>query len=114
MLTDAPSFQGKPEFLTAARDALRAAGDPQGLHAFEPYQVAEARAMGRRLHPAHHGLPSTTHRAKELEDAAFSFGMDVLVEVHNEEELDRASKLKTRLFGINNRDLQGVQDLARQ
>jgi indole-3-glycerol phosphate synthase len=111
VLTDGPSFQGAEAYLTAARDAVTLPCLRKDF-LIDPWQVAESRAMGADAILVILAMVDDALAADLLAEAA-RFGMDALVETHDEAEFARAQALGARLIGVNNRNLRTfVTDLA--
>ena len=107
VLTDTPYFDGCDEHFTEAKEAV----DLPILRKdfmLEPYQIHESRAMGADCILLIMAALSNDE-ASELEDIAISYGMDVLIEVHNQSELEQAITLRSPMIGINNRNLKTLK-----
>ena len=111
VLTDGPSFQGDDAFLTAAREAT-ALPCLRKDFLVDPWQVAESRALGADCILIILAMIDDALAADLLAEAR-RFGMDALVETHDEAEMERATRLNADLVGINNRSLRSFEvDLA--
>ncbi|TNF01620.1 MAG: indole-3-glycerol-phosphate synthase, partial [Sphingomonadales bacterium] len=112
VLTDAPYFQGHEDYLIAARAACTLPVLRKDFMV-DPWQVLEARSIGADAILVIVAALEDGPMA-EIEAAALELGMDVLIEVHDRAEMERASRLRSRLIGVNNRDLRDFTvDFAR-
>ncbi len=104
VLTDAPYFMGHEDYLIAARAAVSLPVIRKDFM-IDPWQVLESRSIGADAILIIVAALSDA-QMQEIEEIALGLGMDALVEVHDESELDRALSLKSRLIGVNNRNLK--------